>query len=483
MRISGRWLVGALVGGLLAGAATGGPALAATAATEARAGSGDGATAADARAGDGDGTAAGEVTEPDGTTPGEVTPPIVTPPIVTVPGGGLPGGGGVPEPDPPSVPSPAPIAIEGRAHGVGLPARVVLRPGSGNVLRWTTKLLWTAAPDDAEPVTHVLTPEADASATDTVTLPEPGLYQYTAEALLGDGVTTTERSTYFEATAVPEVSGDVYLSDNPQAGWVGLPGTFTARPNVPGVVAYRYSFDDGAEQRIAATDGVASFTWTPAEVGGHRLHICSEGADGAFAQAGDYYFDVFGPEPRVRSEDYPSWEAAGGAGADGTFVLTPGVAGVVAYRWSLDGGAEQSVAAADDGVATVTAMPDREGTHELTVRSVTAAGEVSEPGVYTFRVASRLAVEPDVYLFDSEPHGGPGVAGTFGFSVLVGGSLVESITWEIDGVAETVPVAAGSFTFTPERSGEHTVKLTAVAPGGLVTDTYEGTFLVAEPES
>ncbi|MER7759677.1 DNRLRE domain-containing protein [Streptomyces sp. NPDC097619] len=92
--------------------------------------------------------------------------------------------------------------------------------------------------------------------------------------------------------------------------------------------------------------------------------------------------------PSVSSTVFPAdglWH--GGPGQAGTFAVVDSSGKAVAAEYSLDGGAQESVALAA-GKGTVTLTPSTRGVHVLSVRVRNAAGTWSESADHTFYVGS-----------------------------------------------------------------------------------------------
>ncbi|MEK8108817.1 hypothetical protein NKG94_35860 [Micromonospora sp. M12] len=94
-------------------------------------------------------------------------------------------------------------------------------------------------------------------------------------------------------------------------------------------------------------------------------------------------------------------------GVPTTFTVAPQMAGVVRYRFQLDGDPEQSVEAAADGTATFTVTATRAGSRTLSVTSVTADG-VTATAVRTFALTTAPKIAATVYQ-QGATGGGQGV--------------------------------------------------------------------------
>lgn len=97
---------------------------------------------------------------------------------------------------------------------------------------------------------------------------------------------------YFVNTA-PTVSSTVY-PENGTGGGSGVPGTFTFKPPVKGVVSYSYSFDWGSTYTTvaASANGEAQISWTPPQSGFYDLNVYATTANGTQLLPYDYLFTV-----------------------------------------------------------------------------------------------------------------------------------------------------------------------------------------------
>ncbi len=91
----------------------------------------------------------------------------------------------------------------------------------------------------------------------------------------------------------PTVSSDVY-PENASGGGVGVPGTFTFAPKVPGVASYTYLFDWWGDSVTvpADADHKAVVDWTPDESGPHDVLVSATTEDGTQLAPYDYFFTV-----------------------------------------------------------------------------------------------------------------------------------------------------------------------------------------------
>jgi hypothetical protein len=371
--------------------------------------------------------------------------------------------------------------IDGEASGLDLPHQITLRPGGPGVVRWTWKLMNT---EDEEPEVHVVPAAADGTAVITVTLTKPGLYYFSVSAHQADG-SAAETSTYFEASSLPKVTSELYVDAPEEVGGVGVTDRFTFRPNSPDITAYRYAFNSEPAQQVDAVNGAGTVSWAPSRPGTNSLTITGLTSLGKESQTGTYIFFVAGPTPRVTSSEYPGWGVHGGRLTPGVFEFQPGVAGVTSYVYRLNNATEQTVAADDNGQASVELTPGRSGRHELMVRSRTASGALSAPTTYEFLVANHPDVTGSLYQFDGSAAGRPGLEGTFVLSAdpveLPG---VVQYSWSVDGQqfsAEPGPDGTATVSYVPQRAGFHRLRVSALLADGRWSDPFEGEFGVSDP--
>ncbi|MFD0568104.1 hypothetical protein ACFQ0T_00925 [Kitasatospora gansuensis] len=102
-------------------------------------------------------------------------------------------------------------------------------------------------------------------------------------------VSDERRWTGYQALAT-EVSSAVY-PENECGGGAGVPGRFTFRPHVRGVVSYLYSIDGSQERTLPADPtGQATLVWTPDQSGDHYLEVRAKTRDGRELGGNDYAF-------------------------------------------------------------------------------------------------------------------------------------------------------------------------------------------------
>ncbi|MEV1070920.1 hypothetical protein [Micromonospora parva] len=168
---------------------------------------------------------------------------------------------------------------------------------------------------------------------------------------------------------------------------IGVPTTFTVRPQMAGVVRYRFQLDGDPEQTVeAAADGTAALTVTATRGGYRTLSVTSVTADGVTATASSNF--RLSTAPKITATVYQQGVTSGGPGVPGVFTFTPRQPDVVSYRYRF-GTVTSTVAAAADGTASVTWAPTKAGLTSLTVWSIDGDGTQSDSASFTFFVGNQ----------------------------------------------------------------------------------------------
>ncbi|TDC39883.1 hypothetical protein E1211_02500 [Micromonospora sp. 15K316] len=139
---------------------------------------------------------------------------------------------------------------------------------------------------------------ADGTASVTWTPTKAGFTSLTVWSVNRDGVQSDAASfAFIVRDLLPSIQGLLYDPGYP-AGGPGQAGDFLISSEVPDTTEFRYRFDDGPEQGIAADiNASAIVTWTPEQSGTHTLTVRSIFADGTASQERTYTFLVADAPP------------------------------------------------------------------------------------------------------------------------------------------------------------------------------------------
>ncbi|MEU0076504.1 hypothetical protein ABZY58_01175 [Micromonospora tulbaghiae] len=257
---------------------------------------------------------------------------------------------------------------------------------------------------------------------------------------------------------------------------IGVPATFQLRPQMDGVVRYRYALDGDPERTVeAAADGSAAITVTATRGGFRTLTVTSVTAGGVEVTGSHEFF--LPTEPKISATVYEEYGAGGGQGIPGVFTFTPRLPDTVSYRYRI-AGEERTVEAEADGTASVTWTPTEAGWVDLAVWSVSRDGTESEPASWFFRVRDlRPAVSADPYRADW-PTGGPGQPGEFRFTSEIPETVAFLYRFD-DGAEQRVETGdRATVSWTPTEGGTHTLTVVGVTADGTRSPEQVWTFLV-----
>ncbi|AGZ46480.1 hypothetical protein AFR_41130 [Actinoplanes friuliensis DSM 7358] len=278
------------------------------------------------------------------------------------------------------------------------------------------------------------------------------------------------------------------VTDHNPEGQLFEPRSLTFAPRMPDVAEYTYWLNDGDKTTVpAGTDGTATVTVTPDQVGTTEVHVISRTTSGQLSTRTDYRIHV-PTAPTVTSPDFPEdgSDDLPLVGEQVTFTFHPGMAGVTEYVWKVNGRAEQVVQADADGTATVTWTERDDSNITVQVTSRTADGLESEATSSDFILRWHAPTVQSADYREWGTSGGPGIAGTFSFSPAYEG--VTAYTWRLDdGQEHTIPAAAdgtATLTWTPtaEQTGWHTLTVREHV-GDIISNPMTYEFGVATPES
>jgi hypothetical protein len=330
----------------------------------------------------------------------------------------------------------------------GDPHTLVFHPGVDNVVSYTYRL--------DEGAEQTVAAAADGTARVTV-LPDLHGSVLTVRSTTASGQVSPDGWLYLAVNTTPIAESDEFPINESQGAPVDTQGTFTFRPRMHDVVEYvfqfnRGQFDEEPQQTIAAdANGTAVVTFTPRHSGYNTLDVFSRTADGAESTVLSVYFYPASLAPTITSEEYPYFGTSGGPGVPGSFTFHPTAADVVSYDYTFNQEAEQSVAAAADGTATIDWTPRSVaapwyGFTTLTVRSHSANGYVSEWAWYQFWL-NPLAPE-----LTAPSWGLVGQPLTFTVTAVMPGSVEFVYSFDPSGLESTVPVGpdgTATITWTP----------------------------------
>lgn len=326
---------------------------------------------------------------------------------------------------------------------------------------------------------------ADGTASVTWAPTEAGWTSLAVWSISADGTESDPATWYFTVRdLLPGIWSSLY---NPYywSGGPGQAGDFRFSSEVPDTVAFRYRFDDGAEQSVDADgNGAAVVTWTPDQGGTHTLVARSVTADGTVSPERTYTFLV-NDAPLVQSADYPSGTNSGLPGVAGVFAFTPQRPGVVKYHYTFYGEEQRTVDAAADGTASITWTPQRSGWQQLTVVGETGDGTVTQSRDYTFSVREPKPTIVSYLYNEYDPQGGIGVPGGFRF----GSELPDTVEFVYrlnDGPEQTVAVndgTAAELTVTPDRGFRNTLTVRARSATGELSPEASYSFVVSTAPS
>lgn len=275
----------------------------------------------------------------------------------------------------------------------------------------------------------------------------------------------------------PVVAPIVTSTDFPVEGWTpALPGRFTFdAAATPDAVGFRYELLGGDGVHAVSADhlgGSATVTLHP-DAGPNTLLVWSLDAAGNRSPEARYEFRASDVAPIVTGRLTE-------IGVPTTFTVQPQMAGVVRYRFQLDGDPEQTVEAAADGTAALTVTATRGGNRTLSVTSVTADG-VTATTTSTFVLSTTPKITATVYR-QGATSGAPGVPGVFTFTPRQ--ADVVSYRYSFNTVTSTVAAAAdgtGSVTWTPAKAGLTMLTVWSIDRSGTESASASFIFFVGNP--
>ena len=369
-------------------------------------------------------------------------------------------------------------------------ARLNDRDGSQDGLLGGTFAVWPVG----DPANRRTFPGTSASNgyDSRLTLPEGvvtdgGAYGWSAQATDPQGaISGWSAPCYFQVDAVrptvaPKVSSTDYPDDGAAHGGTGIPGAFTINANgVDDIVGFSYTWYNAALGTYVAADrpgGSATVTLAPPGFFS-TLYVESVDRAGNRSPQVSYAFRTNPTEPII--------DASGQPKVGGTLELhfQPGVTlpgyQVVSYTYSVNGGAQKTVAATSDGAATTT-IHLVDDANRVTATSTSANGWVSPAGSRSFYADN----SPSVASPDFPEHGSGGAVGrpgTFTLSSNLAGSTT-FVYWFDDGPQHTAPVGPdgrATISWTPTSAGDQYLYAYSRRADGTESDWYNYAFVVNE---
>jgi hypothetical protein len=183
----------------------------------------------------------------------------------------------------------APVLTVPGTVQAGVPFQIQVAPGpnTGQIVQYTYSVNSGAS--------QTVIPAADGTATIEVTAQADRFNTVSVSSLSANGWVSPLATWQQYVDTAPSVTSSTY-PENGDSGGVGVTGMFTLAPRSPSVASYVYSFDNGTAVTVpAATDGTATFDWTPDMDGFHELDVYAVAADGIPSDTYYYFFTVASP--------------------------------------------------------------------------------------------------------------------------------------------------------------------------------------------
>ncbi|GAA0461788.1 hypothetical protein Ade02nite_16400 [Paractinoplanes deccanensis] len=172
---------------------------------------------------------------------------------------------------------------------------------------------------------------------------------------------------------------------------VGLTSHIKLQTAATEVTSFGYAVDGGPETRVPATGGRGEGDLVFDSVG--TKTVVSRAYAGTKMIGAQNDSVTVTDAPKVTSADF-DWTKTPVVGVPGTFTFTPRTTNVVGYLYSVNDGDEQRVDARPDGTAELAWTPETPRGYTITVSSVDASGNRSQPSRESFSVVdNRPGVE------------------------------------------------------------------------------------------
>jgi hypothetical protein len=349
--------------------------------------------------------------------------------------------------------------------GVGLPSRITLY-SVPEVTQFSYQL-----PGGPE----VRFPAANGTGSTEITFPAAGSIAVTTRSYVRNRMIGSNPMLVYVDDA-PTVRSAEFALD--QTVIVGQSGTFSFTPRSSGVVAYTYSFNGAAPQRVeAAPDGSAVLPWTAPAGGWYLMYVQSVRADGSQSMPAQYQFNVIDPHPTVYVSGVLSWPRSDGPGLPLDVQFYSGLPNATGFAYRLNGGPEQTIAQSGGGYAYASVIPDRAGDNTIVVQALLAGGTRSPETETTFSVWSGPVVtwsppgsgvvdHPTTFTFH------PSLPGVVQYRYTLPGFEEQSVAATGDGTA--------TVTYTPLGWGAAPVSVRSIGADGTVSETREFYFDVRD---
>ena len=303
----------------------------------------------------------------------------------------------------------------------------------------------------------------------------PGWQEMVVRSVKADG--SKSMDTYYQFDVLDPVPS-VYaptLDYSTRTDGIGLPVQFYLGSQLPNATGFAYRFDGGAEITVDGPGGSAEIEVTPVHTGDNTLTVQALLSDGSRSPQQSFTWQPF--EAPVITTDPPN----GGAVAQPmTLTFHSVLPNTKEFRYSLDWGDYQTVAAEPDGTATVSFTPQWVDWFSARVTGMAEDGTESPEREMTIEVRDTRVSVWSQYN-DWSPKGGIGVPGQFSFSTAWTPEVVEYVYRLNDGPESTVPIADSwntLVTLVPDHNGLNSLTVQGRTSSGLLSPVTEYQFLV-----
>ncbi|MEU7798396.1 hypothetical protein AB0B10_03930 [Micromonospora arborensis] len=342
---------------------------------------------------------------------------------------------------------------------------------------------FTFSPRNADVVSYeyVLddtTQTVPAAADDTAVVPwtaTAGWHTLVVRSVQADGSKSLE--TYYQFSVLDPVPSaySPTLEHLTRIDGVGLPVEFYLSSQLPNVTGFVYRFDGGPETVVDSYGTSVTINVTPVHTGDNTLLVRALLADGTRSPEKSFTWQPF--EAPVIITDPPN----GGAAAQPmTLTFRSALPDTKEFRYSLDFGEYQTIAAGPDGTATVSFTPQWDGWFSARVTGIAQDGTTSPERELTVPVRdTRVSVWSQYNEWS--PRGGIGVPGEFALSTSWTPEVVEYRYRLNDGPELSAPRADNwntLVTVVPDRNGLNTLTVKGRTSDGRLSPVTEYRFQV-----